>query len=611
MRMSILLVSKEVCASLEAFRDPHADFISAGVNPDELKIVATPKHFAGYDIENYNNMSRLGNDVAITNQDLSNYYTPQFVAAVSYAKAQSLMCSYNAVNGVPSCANSYFLQTLLRDTWGFDMDSGYVSTDCDAAYNVFNPHMYANNQSSAAADSLLAGADIDCGTTYQYHLNESIQDGLVSRDNIETGVRRLYSQLVRLGYFDGNNSMYRGLTWDDVVSTDAMNISYEAAVEGLTLLKNDGTLPLSSSVKSIALIGPWANATTQMQGNYFGTAPYLISPLDAAQASGLTVNYAFGTNISDDSTAGFADALAAASASDAVVFAGGIDNTVEAEGQDRMNVTWPGNQLDLIAQLANCGKPLVVLQMGGGQVDSSSLKSNKDVNALMWGGYPGQSGGQAIIDVLAGKRTPAGRLTSTQYPADYVTSFNQLDLNLRPNTSTGNPGQTYIWYTGEPVYAFGDGIFYTNFTEKSVQNQTASGGASADIGTIVSQPHPAYEFVSQVPIVNFTASVANTGSIQSDYSAMVFASTANAGPAPYPNKWLVGFDRLANIAPAQSQTLNIAIPLGAMARSDESGSSVLYPGDYKLALNNDESVTMTVTLTGDAATIAEWPQDTQ
>lgn len=596
--------------------------LQGGVDPETLKIVATPKHFAGYDIENFDNHSRLGNDVAITQQDLANYYTPQFKAAVQYAKAQSLMCSYNAVNGVPSCANSFFLQTLLRNTWGFDADSAYVSTDCDAAYNVFNPHMYALNQSSAAADSVRAGADIDCGTTYQYYLNESIIDGYISRGDIEVGVSRLYTQLVRLGYFDGNASMYRDLTWNDVVTTDAWNISYEAAVEGITVLKNDGTLPLSKSVKSIALIGPWANATDQMQGNYYGTPPYLTSPLDAALASGLTINYAFGTNISSSSTSGFAAALAAANKSDAIIFAGGIDNTVEAEGMDRQNISWPGNQLSLIAQLADLGKPVIVLQMGGGQIDSSSLKSNDKVNALVWGGYPGQSGGQAILDILTGVRAPAGRLTSTQYPASYVDSFDQLDLSLRPNASVGNPGQTYIWYTGTPVYAFGTGLVYTTFsvtpttTTSTTSNSTTedgcvTNGTSIDIASIVGAAHPNYEFIEQQPLLNFTVNVANTGTVESDYSALLFASTSNAGPAPYPNKWLVGFDRIGPIAAGQSTTMTIAVPIGAMARADEFGNGVLYPGTYKLALNNEEDVVVMVTLTGTESVLTEWPREEQ
>jgi len=576
--------------------------MQGGVNPQHMKVAATPKHFAGYDLENWNNESRLGKNLIITQQDLAEYYTPQFLVSIKDAKAQSLMCSYNAVNGVPSCASSFLLQTLLRNEWGFDQYSGFVSTDCDAAYNVFDPHMYALNESSAAADSIRAGADIDCGTTYQYFLNESISDGYIARDEIEVAVFRLYSQLVRNGWFDGNSSMYKDLTWDDVLMTDAWNISYESAVEGITVLKNDGTLPLSESVQSIALIGPWANATEQMQGNYYGPAPYLISPLDAARASGLTINYALGTEISANSTANFSSAIDAARDSDAIVFAGGIDNTVEAEGQDRANVTWPGNQLDLISQLSNLGKPLVVLQMGGGQVDSSSLKCNQNVNSLVWGGYPGQSGGQAIMDILTGKRAPAGRLVTTQYPADYATSFRQDDLNLRPNASTGNPGQTYMWYTGEPVYEFGHGLFYTTFSTASrVHN------ASFDIADIIGMAHPGYEYTEQTPFMNFSTTVMNTGQTASPYSAMLFATTQNAGPAPYPNKWLVGFDRLATIQPGAQTQLTIPIPVGAMTRADELGNRWLYPGTYNLLLNNEGDVNLTVTLTGNATVVAKWP----
>ena len=135
------------------------------MDPEYLKLVATAKHYAGYDIENWNNHSRLGNDMNITQQDLAEYFTPQFLTAVRDARVHSVMSSYNSVNGVPSSANSFLLQKLLRDTWDF-VEDGYVSSDCDAVYNVFNPHEYAVNISSAAAGSMRAGTDIDCGTSY-------------------------------------------------------------------------------------------------------------------------------------------------------------------------------------------------------------------------------------------------------------------------------------------------------------------------------------------------------------------------------------------------------------------------------------------------------------
>ncbi|KAF3389894.1 putative exo-1,4-beta-xylosidase xlnD [Talaromyces pinophilus] len=580
--------------------------LQGGVDPDHLKVVATAKHFAGYDLENWGGNSRLGFDASITQQDLAEYYTPQFLAASRYAKARSFMCSYNSVNGVPSCSSSFLLQTLLRDNWDFP-EYGYVSSDCDAVYNVFNPHGYASNQSAAAANSLRAGTDIDCGQTYPWNLNQSFIEGSVTRGEIERSIVRLYSNLVKLGYFDGDKSEYRQLGWNDVVTTDAWNISYEAAVEGIVLLKNDGILPLSKHVKSIALIGPWANATEQLQGNYYGTAPYLITPLQGASDAGYKVNYALGTNILGNTTEGFTDALSAAKKSDVIVYLGGIDNTIEAEGTDRMNVTWPGNQLDLIEQLSQTGKPLVVLQMGGGQVDSSSIKANSKVNALVWGGYPGQSGGTAIFDILSGNRAPAGRLVTTQYPAEYATQFPATDMNLRPDGAS-NPGQTYMWYTGTPVYDFGYGLFYTIFKETTQK----LGSSSFDISEIVAAPRsPSYEYSELVPFVNITATIKNTGKTASPYTAMLFANTTNAGPAPYPNKWLVGYDRLASIEPGKSADLVIPVPIGAIARVDENGNRIVYPGDYQLALNVERSVVWDIKLTGDAVTIENWPLDEQ
>ncbi|KAE8386527.1 putative exo-1,4-beta-xylosidase xlnD [Aspergillus alliaceus] len=581
--------------------------IQGGVDANPLKLIATAKHYAGYDIENWGNHSRLGNDMQITQQDLSEYYTPQFLVAARDAKVHSVMCSYNSVNGVPSCSNSFFLQTLLRDIFGFVQD-GYVSGDCGAVYNVFNPHSYAANESSAAADSIRAGTDIDCGVSYPRHFQESFKEHGLSRQEIERGVIRLYTNLIRAGYFDNKISPYRNLTWTDVLSTNAQNLSYEAAAQSIVLLKNDGTLPISSPAnQSIALIGPWANATTQMLGNYFGPTPYLTSLLSALQSSPYKVTYALGTNTTTDpSPTSQSSALAAAKEADLIIFAGGVDNTLETESQDRTSIAWPPNQLSLITKLSKLGKPLIVLQMGGGQVDSSALKSNPDVNALLWGGYPGQDGGQALLDIITGERAPAGRLVTTQYPAEYAKVFPAIDMGLRPNGS--NPGQTYMWYTGRPVYAFGHGLFYTNFNTTGARARADR--TSFNIGEVLGEPHPGYKLAEQRPLFNFTVEVRNTGHRVSDYTAMAFVNTT-AGPAPYPNKWLVGFDRLGAVEPGSSRTLSIPVSIDSLARTDELGNRVLYPGRYEVALNNEREVVWGFTLTGEEAVLLKWPAEKQ
>ena len=196
--------------------------------------------------------------------------------------------------------------------------------------------------------------------------------------------RRLTSAAYRLGYFDPPEQQpFRQLSWSDVNTPHAQQLAHTAAVEGMVLLKNDGTLPFSKRVRKLALIGPWANATTLMQGNYFGFAPYLVSPLLGARQAGFEVEYVFGTNVTTvNDTSGFPAAVAAARRADAVVFAGGLDETVERESLDRLNVTWPGNQLDLVRELAAVGKPLIVAQFGGGQLDDSALKADRAVREL-------------------------------------------------------------------------------------------------------------------------------------------------------------------------------------------------------------------------------------
>ncbi|KAJ7644322.1 glycoside hydrolase family 3 protein [Roridomyces roridus] len=577
--------------------------LQGGIDPATFKIVADCKHWAGYDLENWEGNSRHSFNAVISQQDLSEYYLPSFQSCVRDAKVGSVMCSYNAVNGIPSCANTFLLQTILRDTWGFDQDR-WVTSDCDAISDFIN-HNYVADLPHAAAAGILAGTDVDCGSTYGDNLQAALTMGLLNETDISASLTRLYSSLVRLGYFDPAASQpYRQLGWTDVNTPSAQNLAYQAAVEGLTLLKNDGTLPLSKSIKKLALIGPWANATTSMQGNYAGVAPFLISPLMAAQSAGFSATYSEGTTIDTTDTSGFAAAVTAAQAADAIIFLGGIDNSVEAEGNDRTAIAWTGNQLDLVSQLSALSKPLVVVQFGGGQVDDAALKNNSAVNSILWAGYPGQSGGTAILDVLKGKVSPAGRLVTTQYPADYVNEVPMTDMSLR--VSSSNPGRTYKWYSGVPTFEFGTGLSFTSFalnfapgttTTYSIQSLVANGKSAAHLDLA------AFD--------TFSVSVHNSGKVASDFVSLLFVKTTNAGPAPFPNKVLVSYARTKGIAPGQSVTARLAVTLGSIARVGTDGSAWLYPGDYSLLLDVPTAVTHNFRLTGSAAQITHFPVDTE
>ncbi|KAF7306069.1 Glycoside hydrolase family 3 protein [Mycena chlorophos] len=578
------------------------DGFQGGIEPEPyLKNIATCKHYVAYDLDDWGGVIQRNFSADVTTQEMAEFYQVPFKTCVRDAKVYGVMCSYNSVNGVPACADDYTMQTIIRDHYGFPNDRWIVS-DCDAVESIYDTHFYVDSYEAAAAVALKAGTDINCGTTYSDYLGAAFNESLATPTQLKQALVRQYASLIRLGYFDPPEIQpYRQYTWDDVSTPAAEQLAYQVAVEGMVLLKNDGTLPLKQGLKKMALIGPWAQATDQMQGNYYGTPPYLISPQMGFTTAGFDVNFQQGTSIQDGDTDGFAAAIAAAKEADVIVYAGGIDNSVEAEGLDRVNITWPGAQLPLIQQLAAVGKPFIVLQFGAGQVDDTWLLENDAVNAIVWGGYPGQSGGTAIADTLTGKVAPAGRLPLMQYPANYTEQIGMLDMNLRPNKATGNPGRTYQWYTGTPVVDYGFGLHYTTW---SLSWQTTPASAYS-IQTLVSRARSA-AYLDLGAFDTFGVTVKNTGHVTSDFVAMLFVKT-NAGPPPYPNKVLLGYSRVSSVRAGTAAIARISVNLGEIARVDENGNAWLYPGQYSLSLDVPEHLTHSFTLIGAPAQLTNWP----
>ncbi|KAJ7850775.1 glycoside hydrolase family 3 protein [Mycena olivaceomarginata] len=549
--------------------------LQGGIDPPQFKVVADCKHLAGYDLENPPGTNRFVFDAVISQQDLASYYLLPFQSCVRDAKAASIMCGFNAVNGLPSCADPFLLQTLLRDFWGFN-EERWVTADCDAIEFMFDQRHFVPDFAHAAAAGMNAGADLDCGTTYGDNLGAALDMGLVNVSTIARALTRQYASFMRLGYFDPPASQpYRQLSWTDVNTPDAQQLAHQLAADGMVLLKNDGTLPLASTIKKLALIGPWASATTAMQSNYAGPAPFLISPSPPRNPP---------------ASPGFAAAVAAAQAADAVVFAGGL--TI-------VTIEWPGNQLDLIAQLAAVGKPLVVLQFGGGQVDDAALKVNANVSAIVWGGYPGQSGGTAVVDILTGKISPAGRLPVTQYPADYVNQVPMTDMTLRPSST--NPGRTYKWFTGTPTYEFGTGLSYTTFGVSFASPPAASYDIQALVYAGQGSAH-----IDLALLDTFSVAVHNTGTVASDFVTLLFVNTT-AGPAPFPTKELVSYVRSKGVGAGSTVTAQLPVTLGSIARTDEDGNAWLYPGDYTLLVDVPTAITRSFQLTGNKVQLSHFP----
>lgn len=238
------------------------------------------------------------------------------------------------------------------------------------------------------------------------------------------------------------------------------------------------------------------------------------------------------------------------------------------------------------------------------------------VNAIVWGGYPGQSGGTALFDILTGKAAPAGRLPITQYPAAYAEQVPMTDMTLRPSAT--NPGRTYKWYSGTPVFEFGFGLHYTTFAfswaaagAAAAADSTALFGGLAksySISQLVAHGQESAAFLDLAPLDTFAVRVTNTGRVASDYVALLFVSGA-FGPAPHPKKQLVAYTRVHGLAPRGSTVAQLPVTLGALARADENGEKWVHPGTYTLALDTHAALTHTFTLTGSAVKIATWPTD--
>ncbi|KAL4914623.1 glycosyl hydrolase family 3 C-terminal domain-containing protein [Aspergillus aurantiobrunneus] len=405
-----------------------------------------------------------------------------------------------------------------------------------------------------------------------------------------------WNEALQLGYFDpADGQALRGIGWEAVATGEAGEVARAAATQGSVLLKNvDGTLPLKMN-GTLALVGPYINLTTELQSNYAGPAKHIPTMIEAAQQLGYTVLTAQGTGMNSTSSEGFEEALGIAAEADAVVFFGGIDNSIE-ESLDRTRIDWPGNQEELILALGEAGKPLTVVQFGGGQVDDAQLLSRETVGAIVWVGYPSQAGGAGVFDVLTGKVAPAGRLPITQYPKGYVDEVPMTDMNLRPGDN--KPGRTYRWYDGA-VLPFGFGLHYTTFNVSWAKTDFGS----FEIASLTDGDRPDLNVVD-----TFSLAVTNTGDVASDYVALVFASAPDAGPQPAPIKTLVGYTRASQIKPGEMRKVDVEVTVAPLTRGRSDGSVVLYPGTYTLLVDvNEDYPTAAFEITGRPQIVERFP----
>ncbi|XP_015900127.2 probable beta-D-xylosidase 5 [Ziziphus jujuba] len=440
-----------------------------------LKVASCCKHYTAYDLDAWRGVDRYHFNAKVTEQDMTETFLRPFEMCVKDGDVSSVMCSYNSVNGIPTCADPNLLKGIIRGKWNLH---GYIVSDCDSIEVMVDGHKWlGDNKEQASSQALTAGLDLDCGSYYGDSLQGAVLDGLIKEKDIDRSLKYLYIVLMRLGFFDGNPT-FRSLGKDDVCSVEHVELALEAAREGIVLLKNDGdTLPLNiNKVNSIAIVGPHGNATSAMIGNYAGVPCKIVSPLDAFTAlNNKKVTFEMGcSNVlcADNNNGGLIfTAMQSTKDADVTLLFVGLDLSVEAESLDRTDLLLPGDQTDLINQVAATAKgPVILVIMSAGGVDITFAKNNPNIKSILWVGYPGEQGGQAIVDVVFGNYNPGGRLPVTWYEADYVNQLPMTSMQLRPVESLNYPGRTYRFFNGSTVYPFGYGLSYTKFAYKLVSS---------------------------------------------------------------------------------------------------------------------------------------------
>ena len=422
-----------------------------------------------------------------------------------------------------------------------------------------------------------------CGGFFNEHLIRAVRDGAVPGSSVIRAARRLLQVQMRLGMFDDDASQpFRQLGRADVNTESHRALALSAARQGVVLLSNkQGLLPLSrATVGDIALVGPHWNATTALQGNYAGGAPYLVSPFAGLRrilGPAHAISVAPGCGISGLNATGIAAAVRVASAAQTTIVAVGLDGTQEGEAHDRVSIDLPGLQAKLIAAVASAaaqnGGRVIVVVITGGPVDLAAVKANAAVDAILSAGYGGQSGGDAIADVLFGEHTPAGRLTTTWPSRSQAAACDILDFSMRPGPRCPI-GRGYRFFTGEPVFAFGAGLSYSAFNV-SVR------AASATVPHAEVQRKIEEGDVSAVATVVFA--VRNHGPRDGGYTAMVLVRTPAGVDPQLPTTQLRHFSgRVLRVG--EEATLSFGLAASDFSVVTPAGNRSTLRGDWVVEL---------------------------
>ncbi|HKO42526.1 MAG TPA: beta-glucosidase BglX [Pyrinomonadaceae bacterium] len=534
------------------------------------KVMATAKHWVAYGAAE---AGRDYNTTDLSERTLREVYFPPFKAAVD-AGVGSFMTAFNDLNGVPVTANPYVLTDVLRGEWKFD---GLVVSDYTAVMELMH-HGLARDEAEAASYALNAGTDMEMVSRfYNKHGAALIRTGKLSTATLNEAVRRVLRVKFRLGLFEKPyaDEMREA---NSIFTTEHLAAAREVAARSLVLLKNEGdVLPLSKRTKTLAIIGPLADSQKDMIGSWTGDgrpedAVTLLAGLKS-KAPQTLIKYARGCEVSDESTAGFEEAVRIARESDVVILAVGESAEMSGEASSRSSLDLPGQQLQLIKAIHATGKPYAVVLMNGRPLTISWVAANSPAILETW--FAGTQGGNAIADVLFGDVNPGGKL-----PVTFPRSVGQLPLYYN-HKNTGRPPDLNNKYTSKyldvpwtPQFPFGHGLSYTKFR---IANLRLS---SLQIGRTGS--------------VTVTAEVQNVGKRAGDEVVQLYIRDV-AASVTRPVKELKGFQRIT-LQPGETKRVEFTLGPAQLGFYDRMMRFVVEPGEFKVMLgpNSEELIQATL-----------------
>jgi beta-glucosidase len=541
-----------------------------GDDPKYYKAVACAKHFA---VHSGPEKIRHTFDAVPSSRDLYETYLPHFEMAVREGQVGSVMSAYNKLYGVPVPASNFLLTEILRDRWGFD---GHVVSDCDGVKDVYKHHKYVETPEEAAAISLLAGNDLNCGRSFG-SLIMAVSQGLLTETDIDRALTRVLIARFRLGLFDSpKECAYLTIPATDYNTPEHSQLALEAARKSMVLLKNDGLLPLKKgALKRIAVIGPNAADKEMLHGNYNGVPSNPVTILEGIRrevGASVTVDYAVGCPMaiaadhpfSVDQNADAQEALLLAKKADVVIFVGGLNAGLEGEQKrnakplvgfdkgDRSLIELPSPQCDLLKALKKTGKPVVFVNLTGSAI--AMPWEAEHLSAILQAWYPGQNGGIAVADVLFGNVNPAGRLPITFY---------RSTKDLPDFTDYSMANRTYRYFKGDPLFAFGYGLSYTQFEYSKLKASASNMGATGR--------------------VNLTVNVKNTGVRDGEEVVQLYVRHLSS-PVSQPLHSLAGFKRVA-LKAGEAKKVEFDLPASALRYwSVETNSYVVPAGEFEIQI---------------------------